>query len=575
MWPRCSFRCLFVLLSLFMVAATGQAANPQQVKSSIDRGVTFLRQRFAKAPEGHKGLIALSLMKAGVPHDAPEIKEAIEMVRKKCSTGTYEDHGEHFYEAGVDATLMADSGEECKTELEVIAKYVIGYQNPNGGWNYPGQGEQDSGDTSTIQYCCLALWAADRVGVEIDPQVWSKVIDWHARYQSSDGGFAYRPGTATGDGMGATTLNMTVNSIGSIHICMLHLDAASVPFMERPESAPKDPMDTAPKSVLEVVELEKKPVEVAVGVPGNAKPTIMKAYGWLSNRFRVSNEPAINRMYYYYSLERMAALANIQRIGSHDWFNECADFVISKQNDDGSWKESNFATLTAELDTCFAVLFLTRSTGKLLKRSEPAYGNGLLAGGRGLPDDLAAGTFNGRTMDEPKKPAGPLDELLASLEKTGDIDISEVQEQIVEKVQIGDRAELIKQKDLLVKLVTHPDPQIRMTAMWAIGRTDDMHLVQHLIKGLDDSDLGVMIEARNALCWLARKPRGFDFPEDPLDALGPNPAEDAKAQAIRDWNRGVVMAWGTWYLENRPYEDRGDQFEAALRRRMQQIKESM
>ncbi|MCB9951145.1 MAG: hypothetical protein H6824_09195 [Planctomycetaceae bacterium] len=111
--------------------------------------------------------------------------------------------------------------------------------------------------------------------------------------------------------------------------------------------------------------------------------------------------------------------------------------------------------------------------------------------------------------------------------------------------------------------------------MWALGRTDDMRLTQHLIEGLDDVDLGVMIEARNALCWLARKPRGFGFAEDPLDALGPNPAPEAKTQAIRDWNKGIVTAWGNWYLENRPYVDRGDQFEAKLRRRLLQIKEEL
>ncbi|MEZ5940487.1 MAG: hypothetical protein R3C18_03780 [Planctomycetaceae bacterium] len=546
------------------------------MKSSIDRGIAFLRAEFKGAPEGHKGLIGLTLMKAGLPHDAPEIKEAIEIARKKCEGGTYNHHNEHFYEAGVDATLLVDSGEECKAELQIIVDFVIKNQLPNGGWNYPGQGEDvAAGDTSTIQYCCLALWAADRAGIDIDPQVWAKIIQWHAANQASDGGFAYRPGRTVGDGMGTSTLNMTVNSIGSIHICMLHLDSSSVPFMERPSSSSKANDPQNPKGALEVVELKVTPEKEPIEIPGSAKPTIGKAYQWLSSRFRVSNEPAINRMYYYYSLERMAALADIKKIGSHDWFNECADYVISRQKENGSWKESNFVSLTPDIDTSFAVLFLTRSTAKVLKQTQPAYGDGLLAGGRGLPDDLSGGSFNGRTVEEKKKPSGPLDELLASLANAGEIDVNEVQEQIVEKVQVGDRSELVKQKDLLVKLVKHSDPSVRMMAMWALGRTDDMRLTQHLIEGLDDVDLGVMIEARNALCWLARKPRGFGFAEDPLDALGPNPAPDAKTQAIRDWNKGVVTAWGNWYLENRPYVDRGDQFEAKLRRRLLQIKEEL
>ncbi|MCA8990888.1 MAG: hypothetical protein KDA88_02870 [Planctomycetaceae bacterium] len=569
---------LLVCCAFHVVPTVAAAANEGQIKASIDRGVAFLRAQFKGAPDEHKGLIGLTLMKAGQPHDAPEIKEAIRLAREKCKDGQYRAEREHFYEAGVDATLLADSGEECKAELQAIANFIISNQNPNGGWNYPGQGESvAAGDTSTMQYCCLALWAADRTGVEIDPQVWVKAIQWHAAYQGADGGFSYRPGTTQGDVNGVATLNMTVNSIGSIHICMLHLDPTSVPFLERPAAAaPNSNEPPKPKGALEVVELQTTPENEPVAIPASAKPTIMKSLGWVASRFRVANESPHNKMYYYYSLERMAALANIKKIGSHDWFNECADYVISRQKQDGSWAESTHVTRTPEIQSCFAVLFLTRSTEKVLKKTAPSYyGNGLLAGGRGLPDDLSSGSFNGRSMEEKKKPPGPLDELLASLANAGEIDVNEVQEQIVEKVQVGDRSELVKQKDLLVKLVKHQDSSVRMMAMWALGRTDDMRLTQHLIEGLDDVDLGVMIEARNALCWLARKPRGFGFAEDPLDALGPNPAPEAKTQAIRDWNKGVVTAWGNWYLENRPYVDRGDQFEAKLRRRLLQIKEEL
>lgn len=571
-----NFRIAVLCLSCWIVlGSVSQAATEPQIRAAITRGIEFLRKAFPNAPDRDKGLIGLTLMKAGLPHDAPEVKAAIDLARKKCAEGNYRHLGEHFYEAGIDASLLVDSGEDCREELKVIAKFVTDNQIPNGAWNYPGD-TTDPGDTSTTQYCCLALWAAARGGVEIDPTVWSRVIEWHAQHQAGDGGFAYRPGKMAGDGQGASTMNMTVNSIATIHICMLHLDSRSVPYMER-DAPPPDPMapnkDTT-KPTLEVVNLDNTvaPTVQKVPVPASAKPTIARSYGWLSSRFRVSNEPALNRMYYYYSLERMGALADIKRVGSHDWFGECADYVLSVQNQDGSWKQSTAAANTPEIESSFALLFLTRSTGKLLGTVDPQFGNGLLAGGRGLPDDLNGATITAKGAQEKKKPAGPLDELLASLENTGDIDFSEVQEQIVEKVQIGDRNELIKQKDLLVKLATHPDPSVRMTAMWAIGHTDDMRLARLLINGLDDTDLGVMIEAQNGLCWMARKPTGFGFAEDPLDPLGPNPAADAKAQAIKDWNQGVVVAWGKWYLENRPYEDRGDLFEARLKLRLEQIR---
>ena len=148
----------------------------------------------------------------------------------------------------------------------------------------------------------------------------------------------------------------------------------------------------------------------------------------------------------------------------------------------------------------------------------------------------------------------------------------EVQDQIVEQVQLGDRKELVKQKDLLVKLIKSKDPNVRLTAAWALGRTDDMRLAMHLINALDDSDIGVMIEARNSLCWLARRPRGFGYPEDPLAELPPDAPEAVRKETIRAWHNQVMSAWGNWYLENRPYADRGDQFEALLRRRLQELK---
>jgi len=263
-------------------------------------------------------------------------------------------------------------------------------------------------------------------------------------------------------------------------------------------------------------------------------------------------------------------------LGNHQWFQECATKLIGQQNPDGSWDLSHYDSQTDKsVATSLITLFLLRSTGKVLNRDEPNFGQGLLAGGRGLPEDLASATFNGRTMEEKKKPVGPLDELLASLAETGDIDISDVQEQIVEQVQLGDRKELVKQKDLLVKLIKHSDPNVRLTAAWALGRTDDMRLAMHLINALDDKDVGVMIEARNSLCWLARRPRGFGFPADPFDGLPPNPPEEARLNAIRTWHKQVFTAWGNWYLDNRPYDDRGDQFEALLRKRLQELKEQI
>jgi hypothetical protein len=305
---------------------------------------------------------------------------------------------------------------------------------------------------------------------------------------------------------------------------------------------------------------EKTALEDKAGIPSGTAKAMKRAYGWLAPRYLTENKVVFGS-YYYYSLERMSALVNISKIGSHDWFGECTDVICSKQNKDGSWEPA-----APQTETALTVLALTRATAKLLKRSGPVatFGNGLLQGGRGLPDNLRDG-------DKPKpssKPATPLDQLLSSLSKASNLEVEEMQDQLVEQVQIGDRQALIQQKDLLVKLIQHPSAEVRRTAAWALGRTNDLSLARYLVTALEDKDLDVNIEAHNALCWISRKPAGFDLLLDPLEGLPPDAGPDVKDAAIKAWRSAALKVWGTWYLKNRPYKERGDEFEAKLREKL-------
>jgi hypothetical protein len=288
-----------------------------------------------------------------------------------------------------------------------------------------------------------------------------------------------------------------------------------------------------------------------------------RAYAWLTARFVTENPIPEFYGYYFYSLERMTALVDVTTFGSHDWYSECSDVLIAKQNADGSWGTGNS-------DTPLIILALVKSTAKLLKRSGPVatFGNGLLQGGRGLPTNLRDG-------DKPKenaKPVTPLDQMLASLSKASNLEVEEVQEQLIEKIQIGDRRELIQQKDLLVKLIQHPSAEIRRTAAWALGRTNDLSLARYLITALEDADVDVNIEAHNALCWISRKPTGFDLQIDPFEGLPPDAGPDIRQATLKTWRSATLKAWGEWYLRNRPYKERGDEFEAKLREKLAALK---
>jgi hypothetical protein len=569
-------RCIGIVaisVGIQLAGTHALAVDQAALQQSISRGVGHLQGEVAQAGPGERSLFAVALYKGGVAVNSPEISGAVQQVRNKIAEGVYTPMAHHLYEAGVDAMLLADVGGEpeegavhpYQAELQAISNYLVGQQLSNGGWDYPAGAGRDtfSGDTSVIQYALLGLWAAERAGVTVAPTVWQRAIEWHIANQNSDGGFAYVPGTDHGFGHGASVLNMTVNAIGSTYIALMYLSPGNLPQLVDPRieraEQPEEADRTRFGGVLEQVDLgnvdEQAAEPVRGEIPAGTEDLLSRAYGWLSGRFTADNSATGFRAYYYYSLERMGALANVELIGDARWFDECADWLIREQQSNGGWKLSSHNS--EPVDTAFCVLFLTRSTAKILKRTIPVdpIGGGLLAGGRGDLDS-ATGTQ--------KKDLGPLDQLLAALENPTDVDLEEVQEQIVEKVQIGDRNALVGQKDLLARYVKHPNAEVRRTAVWALGRSDDLSLARLLIEALDDVDLAVMIEARNALCWLARKPNGLGEADDPLQNMPPDATEEQQKAAIGAWHSELVRKWGTWYLQNRPYADRGDEFEAQL-----------
>lgn len=557
-----------VALSVAVVvglSAPARAIDQGTVQRVIASGAGKLREDIKiRKVGGGASLLALALLKAGLPAQSPEIQGAIADIRSRIHPENgYLSDSFHFYTAGVEATLLADSDPELyQPELAKIAEYIISHQHADGYWDYLNpRGTQ--GDTSVTHYAMLGLWACQRAGIDVPADVWERAARWVVRSQNEDGGYSYCPGT-TVEG-GESTLNMTINAIGSVSIAWINLEPGSLPSLKGPEPMPEKTAAAAPAAPKNNDVLEAIPELVAESasgstpgrLPDGSAQMIRRAMGWITQHYAAENKFCQPRykFYYYYSLERMTALVNASKIGSHDWYDECGSFLAGIQQPDGSF-------MSNDLDVAFVVLALSKSTAKLIKRKDPVamFGDGLLTGGRGLPDAQSA--------TKTTKKATPLDQLLSSLSSASDLNVQEVQEQIVEQVQIGDRDALVKQKDLLVKIITHPSVEVRRTAAWALGRANDLSLARYLVDALEDPDVSVNVEAHNALCWISRKPLGFDIPMDPLEGLPLDAGPDVKDAAIKAWRTQAVKAWGNWYLKNRPYKDRGDEFEAQLREKL-------
>lgn len=565
------WKCLTVFVLGVLIAGQCSsrvlsAEKPPEVLAAVRKALDYLQKNGQMAAPAEAGLIAYTCISAGMSPDDPFVKGFIDKVLLKCKSDGYLPEHHHNYEAGVDAmALSAADKQKYRDKIQLIANYLIKNQRTNGSWDYFG--EEHGGDTSISQYGMLGLWAAARAGVEIPVRVLDQAASWHLQTQLRNGAFSYQPL----GGESSVKHSMTMAGVGSLGIARLLMSRNP----QELESLADEPEVKTKKNekafgVLERVTVKETPDQSVAAVPtdANYKPQVSprdidaamkRGLGWLSTNYTVDKNALGWHLYYLYGLERAASLANLEKIGSHDWYTEGYRVLLKAQDVDGGWNDVG-GKISA---TCFAVLFLVRATEKLVPNAPPpkpppkaaTFGGGLLAGGRGLPTDLANVETTGGSITA-KKTDTPLDKLLSELENPKSQKVESAQAALVEAVQVGQREQLIGQKDLLLKLAKDPRVDVRRTAFWALGRCNDLRVAPVLIQGLMDVDFDAAVEARNALCVLSRRPRGFGLPDDLIAKLPEGASQAEKESAFERWRDDDVRRWREWYQSVRPYSER-------------------
>ncbi|QDU50849.1 HEAT repeat domain-containing protein [Gimesia panareensis] len=558
---------LIAVISLGVFADRVSAQPPQaEIDAAIKRGVAFLKKKENYGRSGMNAFVAYTLLKTGESPDSPYLQNCLKNIMadhsQKNDKGEtiYQPGGDYNYTAGVQLMVFeAISPEKYHDEIRTTVNFLISTQQPGGSWYYP-QNEANNGDTSITQYAILGLWAAERAGVLVPTRVWDNAARWHLSTQLQNGAFGYHPGAQSESGPKHT---MAVAGTGSMYVIARQLYPDG-----QPRTAPVsgDGKPTKKKfGFLEKVNLtEKEKTEEEKNLI--TKPTIAlsaiqgsktRGANWVVNNYNYRN-PTGWPNYYLYGIERLAALADAKKLGPHDWYADGARHLLMMQLEDGSWKGSG----NIDAATCLAIIFLAKATGKTINRHyapEPV-GSGLLAGGRGLPKNLSEVQMrNGKV--ENKKLSGDLSELLAQLEDPANADLDSTQETLVETITLGNREDLIKQKDRVLKLIDARSPDVRRTAVWALARTNDFRMAPYLIRALKDPDLGVRIEARNGLCTLSRKIRGLGMPEDPLADVPADLTKEERVILADQWADEATRRWQKWYNSVKPFDEKFNLYE--------------
>jgi hypothetical protein len=337
-----------------MIARSSRAVRTQ---AAIDRAVKFLLSRQINNGSwndtsngdwavGQTAIVSLALLSAGESDQSPELTKAIDYLRKG-NIG----QGDQTYAVALRACVLAQLPEptkqqELRQDVVWLQKAMIDAEPNNGLYTYAMPSSPDSADMSNSQYGVLGCWYAAEAGLEIPYSFWRRAEAGWKKAQQSDGGWGYDP-----SGGGVSYASMTAAGAATLFITGDYLHA---------------------RDSYELYHVQN-----------NA--SIDRAVAWLGKHFAVDHNPLVdppperhggdllsafadtpgppsgtNLPYMLFGYERVGEASGLTRYGSHRWFDEGADFLVRSQREDGSWPISGSLSQSPEVETAYALLFLSR-----------------------------------------------------------------------------------------------------------------------------------------------------------------------------------------------------------------------
>jgi len=363
-----------IAAALFLALQQAPPVDQVKIDQAIEKGVGYLKAHYGKwKPWTQENrsmrvdeLVLWTLVHAGVSESDPAFQDLLKsMLESELRT---------TYLVSLQALILEEIERvHYQERIAQCAQFLVDNQSSDGQWSYgeptpylkevpTGNGGEDvatsggkdasgkrekpkvrrhitikqkrrmppGGDNSNSQYAILGLRACFDAGIVLPRDVVLKGKKWWESAQNKDGGWCYR-----GRGDRPSWGSMSAGAVGSLAIYRYLLG-------------------------------EKNP---------QADPSVRAGLRWLADHFSVVENPgemkhadsgAWHYYYYLYALERSAILCGVDKMGSHWWYEEGAEVLLKRQNDDGSWVSTEKTGSEYHIwDTCFAILFLRRATRPL------------------------------------------------------------------------------------------------------------------------------------------------------------------------------------------------------------------
>ena len=383
-----------------------------KIKTAIDKGVAFLRTQQMhggtwgeinspnktygggkngwKNPIGATSLALYAMLKCGVPVTDPAVKNGFAWLKKTPISPL---HSAYEVSAALLAvTAVADPFKKTKDARAAGARVrltgewrewatslqgaLMARRGGPRGWRY-GVNTVDPGgkeDVSSTQFAILALAAADRCGLPVDPSVYAGAAAYVLTLQEAEGPEVERA-------LRAKKLLKEKKPVEDGYAKPKPKDdvpkkdrARGFTYSIHPTTPAHDKTVTGARTSCGVGTLALARWALdgpeARSLAKGARPSaaaidtgIYDGLAWLAHNWSPWTHAGRN-IYYLYCAERALDLTGAERIGGHIWYLEMVEQLLPEQHPTkGSWdtKDTQFGDRGPVIDTSLALLFLRRA----------------------------------------------------------------------------------------------------------------------------------------------------------------------------------------------------------------------